>query len=165
MPKNVESDIKQHVDVDALDYKLRRCDFSAQSNCQQFYYLWTFLSLTSLRMPAWDRLRASITWIICNSRTWNWQIRDCVSSLKDVQSCNISIYMSVMISAYKALAIAAACWFDMHDMMFEPSDGAGCAPGQECKLTTRPIRPALANSFGPDSMFTSMYGLVNPQEQ
>ena len=26
-------------------------------------------------------------------------------------------------------------------------------PGQECKLTT--IRPGLANSFGPDAMFTS----------
>ena len=60
-----------------------------------------------------------------------------------------------MISAYKALAIATACQFDMYDMMFELSDGAGCAPDQECKLTTRPIRPALANSFGPDSMFIS----------
>ena len=39
--------------------------------------------------------------------------------------------------------------------MFEPYDGAGCAPGQEYKLTIRPIRSALANSFAPDFMFTS----------
>ena len=56
---DVESDIRQHVDVDALDYKLRRCDFSAQINCSTII-LYLYLSFVDIITDACMRSVASL---------------------------------------------------------------------------------------------------------